>query len=187
LTGFLFWLGVLFLLYQKGNSLEVLPVEERSVPPVCTVLVASVDVAPEHREIRFFGVTRSTQQAVISPLVGGKLQSRSVSVGDFVRAGEEIARMDSREGAVQERLRLILLTTGTTVAGLFPLVFSSSNLWSPLAWAMISELAASTGLKLFVIPAMYRVLYPEKGMFSRIKDFGGHLFSRRNVSGEARM
>jgi RND family efflux transporter MFP subunit len=90
---------MLFLFYQKGNSLEVLSAEERPVSPVCTVLVASVNAAPEHREIRFFGVTRSMQQAVISPLVRGKLQSRSVSVGDFVRAGEEIAWMDSREYA----------------------------------------------------------------------------------------
>ncbi len=88
--------------------------------------------------------------------------------------------------ALEERLRPILLTTGTTVAGLFPLAFSSSNLWPPLAWAMISGLAASAGLTLFVIPAMYRVLYPEKGVFSRIWGFCKHPFSRRNVSGDAR-
>ena len=99
LCGFFLWMGVLFLLYQKGNSLGELSAEEREASPVCPVLVTPVDEAPKHREIRFFGVTRSTKQAVISPLVGGKLQSRRVSVGDFVRAGEEIARIDSREYA----------------------------------------------------------------------------------------
>jgi len=70
--------------------------------------------------------------------------------------------------AVEERIRPILLTSGTTAAGLFPLAFSSSNLWPPMAWAMISGLCASTALTLFVIPAMYRVLYPEKSVFARL-------------------
>lgn len=70
--------------------------------------------------------------------------------------------------AVEERLRPIMLTSGTTVAGLFPLAFSSSNLWPPMAWAMISGLCASTGLTIFVVPAMYRVLYPEKSVFARL-------------------
>ena len=56
--------------------------------------------------------------------------------------------------AVEKRTRPILLTTATTVAGLLPLAFSSSTLWPPMAWAIISGLLASTILTLLVIPSV---------------------------------
>ncbi len=79
----------------------------------------------------------------------------------------EVVEQRRREGAsvdealataVEQRIRPILLTTLTTVAGLLPLAFSPSTLWPPLAWAMISGLLASTVLTLVVVPALYRVL-----------------------------
>jgi multidrug efflux pump subunit AcrB len=79
----------------------------------------------------------------------------------------EVVERKRREGAdipsalqeaVARRIRPILLTTATTVAGLLPLAVSSSTLWPPLAVAMISGLLASTLLTLVVVPAFYRVL-----------------------------
>ncbi|MEM6453505.1 MAG: efflux RND transporter permease subunit, partial [Acidobacteriota bacterium] len=61
--------------------------------------------------------------------------------------------------AVQRRIRPILLTMATTVAGLSPLAFSDTSLWPPLAWSMISGLIASTALTLLVAPALYVVLF----------------------------
>jgi outer membrane protein TolC len=61
--------------------------------------------------------------------------------------------------AIQQRIRPILLTTATTVAGLLPLALSPSTLWPPMAWAMISGLVASTFLTLVVVPALYRALF----------------------------
>jgi multidrug efflux pump subunit AcrB len=63
--------------------------------------------------------------------------------------------------AVLRRTRPILLTTITTVAGLLPLAFSSSPLWPPLAWAMISGLLASALLTLVVVPSFYLILFHE--------------------------
>jgi multidrug efflux pump subunit AcrB len=73
--------------------------------------------------------------------------------------------------AVARRIRPILLTTATTVAGLLPLAFSESTLWPPLASAMISGLIASTLLTLVVLPAAYRLV------FAREKS--GHRFAVR--------
>lgn len=59
--------------------------------------------------------------------------------------------------AVIRRTRPIVLTTATTVAGLLPLAFSSSTLWPPMAWAIISGLLASTIQTLLVVPAVCRL------------------------------
>lgn len=59
--------------------------------------------------------------------------------------------------AVTRRTRPILLTTATTVAGLLPLALSSSTLWPPMAWAIISGLLASTIQTLLVVPAVCRL------------------------------
>ncbi|MDX1587297.1 MAG: efflux RND transporter permease subunit [Oleiphilaceae bacterium] len=65
---------------------------------------------------------------------------------------------ESVREAVIQRTRPILLTTATTVAGLLPLAFSSSTLWPPMAWAIISGLMASTVLTLLVVPALCRLV-----------------------------
>lgn len=62
--------------------------------------------------------------------------------------------------AVERRTRPIMLTTATTVAGLFPLTLTESTLWPPLAWTIISGLLASTFLTLMVVPALCRLLLP---------------------------
>lgn len=64
--------------------------------------------------------------------------------------------------AVVRRTRPILLTTATTIAGLLPLALSSSTLWPPMAWAIISGLLASTVLTLLVVPAVCRLLLRPK-------------------------
>ena len=71
---------------------------------------------------------------------------RALEQGDDIRSAVR--------KAVEQRTRPILLTTATTVAGLLPLAFSSSTLWPPMAWAIISGLLASTVLTLLVIPAV---------------------------------
>lgn len=60
--------------------------------------------------------------------------------------------------SASNRLRPILMTTATTVLGLLPMALDrseSSNLWAPLAITVISGLASSTLLTLFVVPAIY--------------------------------
>lgn len=69
--------------------------------------------------------------------------------------GQDIA--NAVRMAVEQRTRPILLTTATTVAGLLPLAFSSSTLWPPMAWAIISGLLASTVLTLLVVPSVCRL------------------------------
>ncbi|MEZ4219972.1 MAG: efflux RND transporter permease subunit [Polyangiaceae bacterium] len=80
-----------------------------------------------------------------------------IDVTDGLRREGMALEAALREG-IRRRTRPILLTTTTTVAGLLPLALSSTSLWPPLAWSMISGLAASTALTLLVAPALYALL-----------------------------
>jgi len=59
------------------------------------------------------------------------------------------------------RLRPILLTTITTVGGLLPTALGlggRSESWAPLANVIVFGMLASTGMTLFIIPCVYRIL-----------------------------
>ena len=52
-----------------------------------------------------------------------------------------------------------MMTTATTIAGLFSLAFGidgKSLLWAPVASSIVSGLAFSAVLTLFVVPVLYR-------------------------------
>ena len=55
---------------------------------------------------------------------------------------------------VSLRLRPILLTTITTVIGIYPLTYAS-DIWAPLAWSIIFGLLFSVILTLVIVPVLY--------------------------------
>jgi multidrug efflux pump len=64
--------------------------------------------------------------------------------------------------AAQRRLRPILLTTITTMAGLFPLWMGGGMMWEPMAIAIIFGLFVSTILTLGVVPVLYTIFFRVK-------------------------
>jgi HAE1 family hydrophobic/amphiphilic exporter-1 len=69
------------------------------------------------------------------------------------------------EGA-RLRLRPIILTSLTTIAGLLPMAMGlggMSRSWSPFANTIVWGLAVGTFLTLFLIPAVYLVLVADLG------------------------
>ena len=67
--------------------------------------------------------------------------------------------------AARRRVIAILMTSGTTIAGLFSLAFGlagKSLLWGPVAASIVWGLAFSTVLTLFVIPVLYRFFMRER-------------------------
>lgn len=80
------------------------------------------------------------------------------------RINENRRRGLEKDDAVREaastRLRPIILTTITTVAGLLPLVLTQPS-WAPLGFAIIFGLMFSTILTLYVVPLLYQK-YAEK-------------------------
>lgn len=61
------------------------------------VQVDSVEWAASTREVRFPGVTRSVRRAEMAFTIPARLAARPVDVGDRVRAGEVLARLDANE------------------------------------------------------------------------------------------
>jgi len=72
--------------------------------------------------------------------------------------------LDVRHAAAQgvsDRLRPILTTSITTVAGLLPLALSNAQ-WFPLCMAIVFGLVSATAIALLVVPGLYLQLTPER-------------------------
>lgn len=57
--------------------------------------------------------------------------------------------------ACRARLRPILLTTFTTIGGIFPLALTGGTLWAPMGYVIIFGLLVSTLLTLVIFPLLY--------------------------------
>ena len=71
------------------------------------------------------------------------------------------------------RLRAILLTTLTTVAGLTPLMFETSfqaKFLIPMAVTLTFGLAFATGLTLVIVPTLNMIFFDIRGLFRRRKN-----------------
>jgi multidrug efflux pump subunit AcrB/ABC-type multidrug transport system ATPase subunit len=74
-------------------------------------------------------------------------------------------------GAVRERTRPVLMTTATTIAGLWPLAITSgreNEIWPPFAIIVIGGLITSGLLTLLVMPVGYILLRRVDDIFSRV-------------------
>jgi multidrug efflux pump subunit AcrB len=104
-------------------------------------------------------------------MMAGIVVNNAILVVDRIgalRRGADGPALGLHEAAVRgtrERVRPILMTTGTTVLGLLPLVVftepGTEGLWRALALATMGGLAASTLLVLVTIPALYVVVKPK--------------------------
>ncbi|MBN1306567.1 MAG: efflux RND transporter permease subunit [Chitinispirillaceae bacterium] len=74
-----------------------------------------------------------------------------------------IPLFDTAVNACTQRFTPIILTTVTTLLGLFPLVLSGSSLWAPLSWVITGGLSVSMLLTLFVVPALYLIYSGGRG------------------------
>lgn len=91
------------------------------------------------------------------------------TINESQRSGKSVK--ESLEKAGPARFRAILLTSLTTIAGLFPILneksFQAQSL-KPMALALASGLFFSTMLTLFIIPCFYLVLNDLRRLYHRI-------------------
>jgi multidrug efflux pump subunit AcrB len=92
--------------------------------------------------------------------LGGTIVNNSILLLDFIRRARK-AGMDKDEAilqSIQLRIRPILMTTGSTVIGLLPLVFEMAvglERMSPIGVVATTGLLVGTFLTMIVIPTMY--------------------------------
>lgn len=103
--------------------------------------------------------------------LAGVVVNNAILLIDFINQEREQGadRWHAIINSGSARLRPIILTTATTVAGMLPLVFStdpSSQVWRPLAVTFAFGLSFATLITLFVIPVLYSAV---DSFFGRLK------------------
>lgn len=63
---------------------------------------------------------------------------------------------------IQRRMRPIILTAVATIVELIPMTMTTSTLWPPFAWVIISGLLVSTLMTLIVIPAVFKLTFQKE-------------------------
>lgn len=92
-----------------------------------------------------------------------------VELANQIREDEKVDRTTAIIRAAPQRLRPILMTTITTVLGLFPLALGigeGSEFLQPLGVVVFSGLSLATLLTLFIIPCFYILLHDFFDMFA---------------------
>jgi multidrug efflux pump subunit AcrB len=102
--------------------------------------------------------------------LAGVVVNNAIILIDFINSLREkgVDRWHAIIESGSKRLRPIILTTATTVAGMLPLVFStdpSAQAWRPLAVSFTFGLLFSSVLTLFVIPVIYSMVDSFFGKF----------------------
>jgi len=95
--------------------------------------------------------------------LSGVVVNNAILLIDFINHEREkgVDRWHAIISAGSVRLRPIIMTTGTTIVGMLPLVFSTSpstQAWRPLAVSFTFGLAFATFLTLFIIPCIYSMV-----------------------------
>ena len=92
-----------------------------------------------------------------------------LELANQIREREQCDRATAILQAAPQRLRPILMTTITTVVGMFPLALGlgqGGEFLQPLGIVVFSGLAVATLLTLFVIPCFYLLLHDLVDIFS---------------------
>ncbi|PKM66839.1 MAG: hypothetical protein CVU95_09560 [Firmicutes bacterium HGW-Firmicutes-2] len=115
-----------------------------------------------------FGLFLMNQPISFTGLIGiisliGIVVNNAIVLIDYInikcREGKSIEEAAKEASGI--RLRPIVLSTVTTISGLIPLLLSNSELFKPMAVALVFGLMVSTLLTLVFIPLMYAILIPE--------------------------
>jgi len=129
--------------------------------------------------LSWFGYSLNMFSMIGIVLLMGIVKKNSILLVDFTnqRREEGLSVADAIVNASPTRLRPILMTTISTIAGAVPAALSIDLSWiglgaaggmelrAPMAVAVIGGLILSTLLTLFVVPAVYAMFEDLKGLF----------------------
>lgn len=118
-----------------------------------------------------FGSTLNIMSMIGLIMLMGLVTKNAILLVEFANQARArgVDRMRALELAGRTRLRPILMTTFSTLAGMAPLAFvlgSASEFRAPMAQAIMGGVATSTLLTLFVVPVAY-IFWDNAGAFFR--------------------
>jgi multidrug efflux pump subunit AcrB len=160
------------------------------IHPITVLIALPFSLTGAVLALTYTGNTLNMFSMIGIVLLMGIVKKNSILLVDFTnqRRDEGLSVKDAIVNASPTRLRPILMTTVSTIAGAIPAAMSLDLSWaglgasggmelrSPMAIAVIGGLALSTLLTLFVVPAVY-------AMFEDIKRLLG--FGRKPVAAAA--
>ncbi len=130
--------------------------------PFCVLLTVPMALIGVFLIFFYSGASFTREAYVGIIMMAGIVVNNAILLVDHINQVRREGGMMLRPAIVRgtlERVRPILMTSGTTIFGLLPLVlFSASadeNIWNALTYALIGGLASSTVLVLSVTPALY--------------------------------
>jgi HAE1 family hydrophobic/amphiphilic exporter-1 len=138
---------------------------ESLLQPLCVILTVPMALIGVYLIFFYTGASFTREAYVGVIMMFGIVVNNAILLVDHingVRARNEALPLPNAivKGTV-ERVRPILMTTATTVAGLLPLVLfgkgAGSNIWDALAYVLIGGLLSSTLFVLTITPAVYGV------------------------------
>jgi cobalt-zinc-cadmium resistance protein CzcA len=154
---------ILLLLYLALGSIRLAALIYANIPLALIGGVAGLLVMGEYLSvpasvgfIALFGIAVQNGLVLVTYFV--QLERQGLPVRRAVLEGAEL------------RLRPVLMTALTTIAGLTPLLLASgigSEVQRPLATVVVFGLASSTGLTLILLPALYDWLASRKSVSTR--------------------
>ncbi|MFT5365663.1 MAG: multidrug efflux pump [Candidatus Latescibacterota bacterium] len=149
-------LVILLLLVGQFNSLRRPAIILLTIPLGLVGVIIGLLITGAH-----FGFM--TFLGVIS--LAGIVINNAIVLIDRIKIEIEENSMESAPAVVQAclaRLRPILLTTCTTIAGMLPLWYGGGPMFGPMAIAIIFGLFFATGLTLIFVPVLYSLFFHVK-------------------------
>ena len=147
--------------------------------PVVVMLTVPVAAVGVLWTLYLTGTTLNLQSYIGCIMLGGIVVNNAILLVDLagqLRRGEGGEEALGTDAAVIEagrrRLRPILMTTLTTVLGLFPLalgVGEGADAQAPLARAVLGGLTASTLITLVLVPAVYSLVHRGSDSAARVR------------------
>ncbi len=154
-------LGLIGLLFILIVYLILLIQFKSFLLPLVIMLTVPLSMAGAVWGLYFAGISLSFTALLGMISLAGVVVNNAIILIDFIQE-ESIRNENSQQEAclkaAMKRFRPILLSTTTTVTGLIPLVLMGSDLFTPMAIALMSGLMISTCLTLLVIPAVISII-----------------------------
>jgi hydrophobe/amphiphile efflux-1 (HAE1) family protein len=130
------------------------------IDPITVLMALPFSFSGAFIGLYFMGQSLNIYSMIGLILLMGIVKKNSILIVDFTnqKKNEGLQTLDALKQACPQRLRPILMTTISTVAGAMPLAFSigpGSEALSPMAVSVIGGSLVSTVLSLIVVPCVY--------------------------------